>query len=216
VEKAILIFNLQVWLINPMADKKNIVIKVKYPNSQSISENAEAVAKTVTEWNIKRIAFALAGILLGGSALLYFLKSEPQTTEVSEPTAAIMQDNVAKPLANEPINASNGVVRAQLSYKIVNNEPVNEISIPVKLSKKHSTWIYYFVELNSMKGKTVFHEWLLNGDLITRKKVNISDEKWRTSSKQVFSYTSENKWLVRLVDETGSVLNEKRFDVIYE
>ncbi len=67
-----------------------------------------------------------------------------------------------------------------------------------------------------MKGRTVFHEWLLDGKLITRKKVNISDDSWRTSSRQLFAYTSKTNWLARLVDENGRILNEIQFNVIYE
>jgi hypothetical protein len=85
------------------------------------------------------------------------------------------------------------------------------------LSKKKSTSVYYFVELTGMKGQTVYHEWLLDGDLITRKKIKISDDdKWRTLSRQLFAYTARNNWTARLVDETGRVLNEIRFNVIYE
>ena len=67
-----------------------------------------------------------------------------------------------------------------------------------------------------MKGRTVFHEWLLDGKLITRKKVNISDDFWRTSSRQLFAYTARTNWKARLVDEKGQVLNEIPFNVIYE
>ena len=96
------------------------------------------------------------------------------------------------------------------------DEPVGEIILPIKLSKKSSTSVYYFVELKTMKGHTVFHEWLLDDKLITRKKVSISDDRWRTSSRQLFVYSDRTKWTVRLVDETGKVLNEIRFNVIYE
>ena len=64
-----------------------------------------------------------------------------------------------------------------------------------------------------MKGKTVYHEWLLNGDLVSRKKVNISADTWRTASKQVISYTMNNDWVVRLVDESGNKLVEKSFNL---
>ena len=43
-----------------MADKKNIVIKVKYPAS---GRSAALAPQMVTEWNIKRILLA-AGVLV--------------------------------------------------------------------------------------------------------------------------------------------------------
>ena len=67
-----------------------------------------------------------------------------------------------------------------------------------------------------MKGKTIYHEWLLENELITRKKVNVSKDLWPTSSRQLFGDSTKNNWTARLVDETGQVINEIRFNVIYE
>ena len=67
-----------------------------------------------------------------------------------------------------------------------------------------------------MKGRTVYHEWLLEDELITRKKVNISKDDWRTSSRQFFANSIRTDWTVRLVDESGQVINQIRFNVIYE
>ena len=54
-----------------MEDKKNIVIKIKYPKKaeQDVSEQ-----KVITEWNIKRIMLALAGIVSIIVLLFYFTK----------------------------------------------------------------------------------------------------------------------------------------------
>jgi len=67
-----------------------------------------------------------------------------------------------------------------------------------------------------MKGRTVYHEWLRDGALVTRKKVNVSSDNWRTASRQLFAYSVKANWTVRLVDETGQLLNEIPFNVIYE
>lgn len=198
-----------------MADKKNIVIKVKYPASGKMPENNVSSPKIITEWNVKRITLALAGIVLAVSVLFYFLNRDTENTASDKPVAVAPKIN-ADPTAKSTMEVNNHVLRAVLAHKVENNEPVDEITLPLTISKKGSAWIYYFVELKGMKGKTVFHEWLLDGVLISRKKVNISDETWRTASRQVFNYTSENNWTVRLVDETGNIINEKHFNVIYE
>lgn len=198
-----------------MADKKNIVIKVKYPTSASMPEHAVSSPKTITVWNVKRILIALAGIALMLTSVFYLTNKDTQNTESDKPPA-IAPEISAKPVTEPKIEANNHVSRAVLSFKVINSEPVDEITLPLKISKKGSTWIYYFVELKGMNGKTVYHEWLLDGVLISRKKVNISNDIWRTSSRQVFKYTSDNNWTVRLVDETGEIINEKHFNVIYE
>jgi len=198
-----------------MADKKNIVIKVKYPASGKMPEKKVASPKTISEWNVKRIIAVFAGIALVLTSLIYFLTKETSNSEVQQIEAASPEIK-ANHSSKLETAVNNKVLRAQLTTKVINNEPVDEITLPLKISRQGSKSIYYFVELQSMKGKTVYHEWLLDGVLISRKKVNISDETWRTSSRQVFNYTSENNWTVRLVDETGDIINEKHFNVIYE
>ena len=177
-------------------------------------------SKVVTEWNIKRILLALLGVVLIIVLLFYFIKRDTQKTDMqpkaaSQPTATLPEKIVNTPL-NPKIEINKNIIRALLTFKINNNEPEGEIILPLKLSKKNSTSVYYFVELAAMKGRTVYHEWLLDGELITRKKVNISDDNWRTSSRQLFAYSNRTNWTVRLVNETGQLLNEIHFNVIYE
>jgi hypothetical protein len=203
-----------------MEDKKNIVIKVKYPTSGKKEEHDVSAQKVITEWNIKRILLALAGVIFLVLGLFYFIKPDTQKTDLqpkadSHPKAALPEKLVNT--TGRPKNEINkNIIRALLTFKINNSEPEGEIILPLKLSKNKSTSVYYFVELTAMKGRTVYHEWLLDNELITRKKVNISDDTWRTSSRQLFAYTARTNWTVRLVDETGRILNEKQFNVIYE
>jgi hypothetical protein len=210
-----------------MEDKKNIVIKLKYPK-EAVQD--VAAPKVITEWNIKRIALALAGVVAIIIALFLFFKQDTQKTD-SQPQLALQSQAVlpekivntpVKPqIVNTPVNPkieiNKNITRALLTFKINHNEPAGEIKPPLKLSKKNPASVYYFVELTGMKGRTVYHEWLLDGKLITRKKINISDDdKWRTLSRQLFIYSDRTDWTARLVDDTGQLLNEIHFNVIYE
>ena len=199
-----------------MEDKKNIVIKVRYPGSDKNTGNDIHSSKVVTEWNIKRILLALLGaVLIIVILLFYLIRQDTQKTDI-KPQLALPERVINAPVKPKIAN-NNNITRALLTFKTYKNEPVAEITFPLKLSKNKSTSVYYFVELTGMKGRTVYHEWLLDGNLITRKKINISDDdKWRTLSRQLFSYTARSNWTARVVDETGRILNETRFNVIYE
>jgi hypothetical protein len=202
-----------------MEDKKNIVIKVKYPTANKKEEHEASATKIITEWNIKRILLALVGIIFLISGLYYFVKPDTENTDVQtvanpQPDAAYSEKRIDT--IGKPSNETNNIKRSLLTFNIINNEPEGQLELPLRLSKNKPTSIYYFVELTSMRDKTVYHEWLLDGKLITRKKVNISDDSWRTSSRQLFAYTSKTNWLARLVDENGKILNEIQFNVIYE
>jgi len=196
-----------------MEEKKNIVIKVKYPGSGKKVEQDISQLKIITEWNIKRIVLAFIGLVLFIGLLIFFFK--PDTKNTDQPVQSVLlEKNIAIPDQSKEINKP--VIRSLLTFKIDNNEPVGEIGLPLKLSKKKSTSVYYYVELTGMEGHSVYHEWLLDGALITRKKVNISNSNWRTSSRQLFVYNDKTNWTARLVDETGRLLNEIQFNVIYE
>ena len=200
-----------------MADKKNILIKVKYPTAGKPSKDEASPPKTITEWNVKRIVIAIAVVLLVVISI-FLLKTNNTTATQKNETVSVEPTAPSSSLSAEQKteNKAGSVLRALLTTKVVNNEPVDEIPLPLKVSKKGSTWIYYFVELNALKGKTVYHEWLLDGQLVSRKKVTVADNIWRTASRQVFKYTSQTNWTVRLVDDTGEIINQKYFNVIYE
>ena len=197
-----------------MVDKKNIVIKVKYPNSSKKIDDLP-VSKVITEWNIKRISFALLGVVSFIVFLFYILKQD------TEHSTVVITPKVVEPVVNAPVkqpdaDLNKNVSRALLTYKITNDEPAEKLELPLKFSKNKPTSIYYFVELTGMKGKTIYHEWLLENELITRKKVNVSKDLWPTSSRQLFGDSTKTNWTARLVDETGQVINEIRFNAIYE
>ncbi|UOA08172.1 DUF2914 domain-containing protein [Methylobacter sp. S3L5C] len=199
-----------------MEDKKSIVIKVKYPGNGKKTEDGLSTSKIITEWNIKRILLALLGVILLITALWFFFKPNAENTDLK--SQAVLSEEVIKiPVKpNMDFNKNITITRALLTFNINNNEPVGKITLPLTLSKTKSTSIYYFVELSGMKDRTIYHEWLLDGTLITRKKVNISNDNWRTSSRQLFIYNIKTNWIARLVDESGQILNQIDFSINYE
>ena len=197
-----------------MSDKKNIVIKVKYSaDDKKVNDNISA-PKLITEWNVKRIGLALGGFLF---LIVIMFSMRNKNTEAPELTSQIvLPDKVASKSENANADVNKNITRAFLTSKIDNNEPAGKTDFPIKLSKDKPTSLYYFVEIKEMKGRTVYHEWLLDGKLITRKKVKVSNNNWRTSSRQFFANSDKTSWVVRLVDEKGQVINALNFDVIYQ
>ncbi|WP_411727653.1 DUF2914 domain-containing protein [Methyloglobulus sp.] len=204
-----------------MSEKKNIVIKVKYPTPGNITGKPVSAPGVITEWNFKRIGLALGSVLLILMTLFYFTDSDDQKSDTSTQLALPEQPAEIKSQPDKVVNIpekpeldiNKVVARSQLTSEIEKNEPVDSLKLPLKIGKKETLWIYYFVELKGMEGKTVYHEWWLNGNLVSRKKVNISANPWRTASKQLITYTTNNDWVVRLVDESRNKLNEKSFNL---
>lgn len=208
-----------------MSDKKNIVIKVKYLSPGKASDKTGVRSGMVSEWNFKRIGLVLGSLLLVSIALFYFTDSDDQQVntadtsnkQLSLPVPPVETKTQLDKVINAPeqpkIDIDKVIVRAQLTHDIEKNEPVDKLKIPLKIGKNETLWIYYFVELKGMEGKAVYHEWWLNGNLVSRKKVNISDDPWRTASKQLITYTTNNDWIVRVVDDSRNKLTETNFNL---
>jgi Protein of unknown function (DUF2914) len=208
-----------------MSDKKNIVIKVKYLSPGKASDKTDVRSGMVSEWNFKRIGLVLGSLLLVFMALFYFTDSDDQQVntadnsnkQLSLPVPPVETKTQLDKVINAPeqpkIDIDKVIVRAQLTHDIEKNEPVDKLKIPLKIGKNETLWIYYFVELKGMEGKAVYHEWWLNGNLVSRKKVNISDDPWRTASKQLITYTTNNDWIVRVVDDSRNKLTETNFNL---
>jgi Protein of unknown function (DUF2914) len=213
-----------------MSEKKNIVIKVKYPSPGKVTEHHASGPPVVTEWNFKRVGVALGGVLLAIMTWFYATDSTDNKPSVVSNTAQVVNTQqqvtttgepgesaaTTKPVPTKsisPAKTSTVVARSQLTRDIKKNEPVDKLKLPLKIGKKETIWIYYFVEIKGMVGQPVYHEWWLNGNLVSRKKVNISDDPWRTASKQLITYTNNSDWIVRVVDEARNTLSEKSFNL---
>ncbi len=199
-----------------MDDKKNIVIKVKCSASNKNKLDIPS-PKVITQWNIRRIVTCVVGLILFILVLTYLFwpnpesKTVPSSTELSQNETTQVADKVVP-----AVTVQSKLVRSLFTTKVINNEPIDHLELPLKFDKTKPTPVFYFAELNAVKDKTIYHEWLLDGVLINRKKVHISDHTWRTSSRQLFSDSKKTNWTVRLVDEAGNVLNELAFNVVYE
>lgn len=206
-----------------MSEKKNIVIKVKYLSPGKVPAKTGSGAGVITEWNFKRIGLALGGVSLVLASLFYFTNSEVQQANPTSSTQLTLPEQspeikippekvVSTPVQPKPDN-SKVVIRARLTSDIKKNEPIDTLKLPLKIDKNETLWIYYFAELKGMEGKAIYHEWWLNGNLVSRKKVNITDDPWRTASKQLITYTTNNDWIVKVVDESRNTLTEKSFNL---
>ena len=199
-----------------MDDKKNIVIKVKCSASNKNKPDIPT-PKVITQWNIRRIVTVFVGLVFIILVLSYLFWPKPEDKAVqSEAVLSTNETNKDIDKSVPVVSAQSKLVRSLFTTKVINNEPIDHLELPLKFDKTKSTPVFYFAELSAVKDKTIYHEWLLDGVLMTRKKVHISDNTWRTSSRQLFSDSKKTNWTVRLVDEAGNILNELAFNVVYE
>ncbi len=113
-----------------------------------------------------------------------------------------------------PNISDNRVSRALLTRKLNNKEPVGEILMPVRTNKTEAVRVFYFTEINSMKGQILFHAWFKNDKLIFKRKILILGNRWRASTSKLLPYSAKGHWVVRLLDSSKKVFSEIKFEVI--
>ena len=109
---------------------------------------------------------------------------------------------------------SEQVVRSQLTNRVIENEPIDVISSPILVEKDSTRRLYYFTEIKDMSGKTIYHDWIYQGNSVFRKKVNIKGNRWRVATQKKLNNTLLGDWKVTLTDSNGQLLREIEFEVI--
>lgn len=106
------------------------------------------------------------------------------------------------------------VSRALLAGGINKKEPFNLILSPVVSDRDKAISLFYFTEIQDMKGQVLFHHWLRNGKTVFKRKLNILGNHWRAATSKNITFSKKGRWQVKLVDGDGNIMNVINFDVI--
>lgn len=135
-----------------------------------------------------------------------------KTTELKVKTKSATKQSKTK----QTISTNSKIVRALLTTGLNNKEPVDNIVSEIKVSKQKASGVYYFTEINNMKGQTLYHHWLRAGKLIYKRKIRILGHRWRAATSKLITYSKTGDWAVRLVNKQGMTLNEIQFKAVKE
>ncbi len=123
------------------------------------------------------------------------------------------QDNINKE-KTKGIIYHNNIGRSQLAAEIIQREPVGKIQTPVFVDKTQAKAVFFFTEINNMKGGTVYHQWFANKQLVFKKKINIAGNRWRVYTRKMITHQFKGNWEVNIIDDAGEVYSEIKFEVL--
>ena len=103
------------------------------------------------------------------------------------------------------------ISRARLAKGMKDKEPYGNVELPFLVNSEQAEGLFYFTEINNMKGNTVFHEWLKDGKSIYKRKIRIRGNRWRVSTSKLFNNKHTGEWQARTLDAQGKVLNKIDF-----
>jgi hypothetical protein len=95
-------------------------------------------------------------------------------------------------------DSKGNIARAFFSTAIVNKEPVNRLLVGSELEK-----IYFFSDIRHMEGQTIYHRWEYNDKVVSKKKFDVKNSKWRVYSSYKIKPSMIGKWTVVVTDERG-------------
>ena len=134
--------------------------------------------------------------------------------KIKKQTVVLNQSAKKQTFRKSAVQIAGGLVRAQLARGIWKNEPFGNIHGTIKADGKEATGLFYFTELENMKGKAIYHIWKYKGEVIFKKKKDILDNHWRTYTSKLFTSRSIGPWSVEAVDSENRQLNIISFDVV--
>ena len=184
------------------------------------------------------IAFGLAGLLAAGNALAEDREAADPTSEKQEEPAVSAQegseqkaaegtattegaeaahkpakgtaseadaDKPAAGRASQSVAAPAGeVARAAFTSAVKDREPVDE----VERVKKGTKEVLFFTELRGMKGQTITHRWIYQGETKAEVTFDVGGPRWRVYSSKDLLPEWTGKWTVEVVNGNDRVVHQ--------
>jgi len=133
-------------------------------------------------------------------------KHAAKTSETPQPA-----ETRAHPAAVSIVSKS--IRRAQLTSRIVGDEPVDSLGAVIPMNDKGLIRVYLFTETAGLKGKTLFHDWYWKGKRMAHARIPIRRNDHKAASSKFIDRIMRGPWEVRVVDEKERVLAKAAFDV---
>jgi len=134
--------------------------------------------------------------------------SEIKVAQVNKIAPHFQNKGIIEPKILNPL-----LTRAKLAKGVSELEPYGEVELPIIINNSESQGVFYFTDIIKMKGSVVFHEWLKQEKSIYKRKFIIRGNRWRVSTSKLFDIDSSGEWQVRLITQSGEVLNKINFTV---
>ncbi len=137
------------------------------------------------------------------------LSQSPQESGNNNPQRLI---SIGKP---EAIILDKRVIRASLNISIKDKEPNQPVIAAINIDAGKTQQLFYFNQIKNMKDKALFHHWFKDGQIVSKRQLDIKDDKSKLISSRTFGLKDVGDWRVVLVDRKGRLFCAIRFKVSY-
>ncbi len=110
------------------------------------------------------------------------------------------------------------VARAQFTTGIEEQEPINRVDTVFSMDGevysadgRALNALYYFTELNGMRGEIVLHRWEHDGETFAQTSFKVGGDPWSVYSRQDLPPATGGDWRVVVTDAQGNILRTDDF-----
>lgn len=222
-----------------MAESK-VVIRINYDKDKQ--DKPSGGPKTVTVWHLRRIAAAIAVLVLLIGLLVFLLGSDkngdsgqaaapsstplaaessvtpageasPGAIESAKQAGGKYDTAIIKPKALGAIIFDKKVIRASLNTALKDNEPFEQVRHGLRLDENQSVQLHYFNELRDIKDRVLYHYWSKDGKPVLKKQLEVKAGHTKVVSEKTLFAKDKGEWKIQLVDRKGKVFCEVVFTV---
>ena len=139
------------------------------------------------------------------------LNTESLSNDNESGTVVLSETHSESPLIASPTSRLTQVVRAQLTSGIEAREPIDRVERTFHSDGQKLKRLYYFTELQGMKGNSIIHRWNYKGRTVANITFDISGNRWRVYSSKNLSSSMKGPWNVVVTDSSGKPLISESF-----
>jgi hypothetical protein len=129
--------------------------------------------------------------------------------------AAVADQHEEAPVEEAPAEgapapaAPETVARGLFTLAVADREPGEAVTrVPADVGE-----VFFFTELVDLEGRTVVHRWEWNGQVMAEVAFDVGGPRWRVWSRKALLPEWRGEWSVRVLDDAGAVLAERRLEV---
>lgn len=112
----------------------------------------------------------------------------------------------------EPTQTEGSISRSLFTSAVQDHEPIDKLTVLSELISE----AFFFTEFRNYQGHTLSHQWSHNGIISHTIPFAVNGKRWRVHSSKSFrtGAKQEGTWVVKVLDEDGTVLSENSIDYI--
>jgi hypothetical protein len=139
--------------------------------------------------------------------------NSPSKTAVSEPSTinTSSETSASRPLFNQSKLEilSDNVERFIIAPRVINNEPIGTID-DIEFDENIAA-VFAFTEVTDLKDTSLYYYWILNGEEISKVRIDVGSKSWRTYSSKIIQPHMRGEWTVEMQNKNGDTLAVSHF-----